>query len=64
MGARRPGPAAYSENARRDKDLALAVVKSPVANVSVTPMEAEQLNLIAHTLADLESRTAEMRRFL
>jgi len=27
-------------------------------------MEAEQLNLIAHTLADLKSRTAEMRRFL
>jgi len=27
-------------------------------------MEAEQLNQIAHTLADLKSRTAEMRRFL
>jgi len=27
-------------------------------------MEAEQVNLIAHTLADLEARTAEMRRFL
>jgi hypothetical protein len=29
-----------------------------------TSMEAEQLNQIAHTLADLKSRTAEMRRFL
>jgi len=27
-------------------------------------MEAEQLNQIAHTLADLKSRSAEMRRYL
>jgi hypothetical protein len=28
------------------------------------PMEAEQLNQIANTLADLKSRSAEMRRYL
>jgi len=27
-------------------------------------MEAEALNLIANTLADLKSRSAEMRRYL
>ncbi|CAG0980224.1 hypothetical protein BURK1_01704 [Burkholderiales bacterium] len=33
-------------------------------NAEPTPMEAEQLNQIANTLADLTSRTAEMRRYL
>jgi hypothetical protein len=48
-----------------DKDLALdrariAVRKTPAG----PPMEAEQLNQIANTLADLKTRSAEMRRYL
>src|SRR5690606_14857544 len=58
------GPRRCARNARRDKDLALAMLEYVAAKRRCPPMEAEQLNLIAHTLADLKSRTAEMRRFL
>jgi hypothetical protein len=32
--------------------------------LEVTLMEAEQLNALAHQLADLDNRTAELRRYL
>jgi hypothetical protein len=35
-----------------------------VAECRIRPMEAEQLNQIASTLADLASRSTEMRRYL
>jgi len=48
-----------------DKDLALAVLTFAFGNrTRDAPMEAEQLNQIANTLADLKTRSAEMRRYL
>ena len=48
-----------------DKDLALAVLEFALGNrTRDAPMEAEQLNQIANTLADLKTRSAEMRRYL
>ena len=48
-----------------DKDLALAVLEFAYGNrMRDAPMEAEQLNQIANTLADLKTRSAEMRRYL
>ena len=48
-----------------DKDLAFAVLEFALGNrTRDAPMEAEQLNQIANTLADLKTRSAEMRRYL
>ena len=48
-----------------DKDLALIVLEFALGNrTRDAPMEAEQLNQIANTLADLKTRSAEMRRYL
>ena len=48
-----------------DKDLALAVLTFAFGiRTRDAPMEAEQLNQIANTLADLKTRSAEMRRYL
>jgi hypothetical protein len=45
--------------------LALAVLEFALGNrTRDAPMEAEQLNQIANTLADLKTRSAEMRRYL
>jgi hypothetical protein len=45
--------------------LALIVLEFALGNrTRDAPMEAEQLNQIANTLADLKTRSAEMRRYL
>jgi hypothetical protein len=45
--------------------LAFAVLEFVLENrTRDAPMEAEQLNQIANTLADLKTRSAEMRRYL
>jgi hypothetical protein len=45
--------------------LAHAVLESVLENrTRDASMEAEQLNQIANTLADLKTRAAEMRRYL
>jgi hypothetical protein len=61
-GARAEGVKA--KNTTRDKDLALAMLEFAHRSAPGLAMEAEQLNQIANSLADLKTRTAEMRRFL
>jgi len=52
------------KNTTRDKDLPIAVLEFAHCSAPGLAMEAEQLNQIANSLADLKTRTAEMRRFL
>jgi hypothetical protein len=61
----RPGRRPSGKKVPYDKDLALAVLEFAFGNrTRDAPMEAEQLNQIANTLADLKTRSAEMRRYL
>ena len=55
---------AGAKNPRCVRDLGPDMVESPIVETRDRPMEAEQLNLIANTLADLKNRSAEMRRYL
>jgi hypothetical protein len=41
----------------------LAAYNFPFTNEDIT-MEADEINVIANTLADLAQRTAELRRYL
>ncbi len=42
-----------------------SIYNRPFSTLTIaTLMEAEQLNLLAHTLTDLRSRNAELRRYL
>jgi hypothetical protein len=60
----RRGARKFDRKPRRDKDLRSRMVEYSPPNRRTRPMEAEQLNQIATTLADLASRSTEMRRYL
>jgi hypothetical protein len=56
---------ACGQSRRADKDLRRTAIIAlhPLAARGIV-MEAEQLNALANTLADLKDRTAQLRRYL